>query len=720
MRGRVRTWLADPVTAGAIAGLAIAAVELARLGVARSSLVASVTAICVGAGAAVGLTLAVALALSAALDRRLAARTAPGTLRAATRALVVAAPAILVLVPVGRTMFQGSYAATLPGAGWAPLAVPVLGWLAIAAAVVVGRRWLGDGARLRRASLALAVVVGAAAVGAGNRMLFRTGYPQLHLAGTITTLTLLASAVRIVADGVALAGRTRAALVVAALAGLVVTAGWALSSAADRQVVATRADDARHLVRIARSLADVDGDGVAAILGGGDCDEGDDARHAGARDLPGNGIDEDCDGADAIAAVKKPTDARAAQTRAEWQAQPRVIDAVRRARDFDVVLVSIDALRADQLTPAAADRALFPHLSALLDRARWFQHAFAPAAGTDVSLTTIVSGRWNPFQPIAVTLFEALAAGGRVTHAVLPREVLRYAGETLLTRGLTSLDRVVTDGTRRDVGDRISAGATTDRALAFLDQIGDRRFALWVHYFDVHEHDQLALAPEVLAAVPDDGRGPGPRRYRALVRVIDQEVGRLLDELAARGRADHTIIVLCSDHGESLGEDPRLPEHHGLVVYQPLIHVPLAIYVPGWPAGVELEPVSLVDVAPTVAALTGVTMPDLDGVDLTPELLAAPGPRADDRALVAHEQDQWAVMVWPWKLLVRPADNITELYRLDDDPGEHDDRAAAEPARVKALRARYGEFPEVSMDRTVAGRRWRETQAQPPRTRPPA
>ncbi|HVV88709.1 MAG TPA: sulfatase, partial [Kofleriaceae bacterium] len=611
-----------------------------------------------------------------------------------------------------RTLVQGAYAATLTGAATAPVAVPLVGWLSIAGLVAAGRRWLTPPTSFRRASLAIVLVGGAAAAAVANRVLFRTGYPELHLAVTLATLALLALAVRAGSGGAPLALPARATLAACALAVVAVTAVRALSSAADRQVVATRADDARHLVRIARSLADLDGDGVAASLGGGDCDEGNPDRHAGARDVPGNGVDEDCDGVDAIAPPGP--DPQVERTLAGWRAQPSVQQALAHARDFDVIIVSIDALRADQLPPAAADRAAFPHLSALLERSRWFQHAFAPAAGTDVSLATVVTGRWNPFQAIGVTLFEALADGGRVTHAVLPREVLRYAGETLLTRGLSSYDRIVTDGTQRDVGDRISARDTTDRAIAFLDRVGDSRYALWVHYFDVHEHAQLDVPADLLAAVPDDGRGAVARRYRALLKVVDGQIGRLLDELEARGKADRTIIVLCSDHGESLGEDPRLPEHHGLVVYQPLIHVPLAIHVPGWPAGVELEPVSLVDLAPTLAALTGARMPDLDGVDLTPELLAAGGLRGA-RALVAHEQEQWAVVAWPWKLLVRPADNLTELYRLDDDPDEHIDRAAAEPERVKELRARYGEFPEVPMDRTAAGRRWREAQAQRPR-----
>ena len=80
---------------------------------------------------------------------------------------------------------------------------------------------------------------------------------------------------------------------------------------------------------------------------------------------------------------------------------------------------------------------------------------------------------------------------------------------------------------------------------------------------------------------------------------------------------------------------------------------------------------------------------------------------------------EWAVIAWPYKLLVRPADNLTELYDLAADPDEHDDLAGRDPARVKELRGCYGWFPEVPMDRTLAGRRWRERQAQRPRARSP-
>ncbi len=701
----LRIWLADPIAAGATAGVLLALVELALLGaLGRPPLVAALLGVFVGAGGLVG--------LSVVVTYRLAGRFGLGR---GAAALVIAAPSMALWIPLGTSLFQGSFAATLPAASLAPIVVPVAGWLGVAAATFAGGVVLRAGPAAR-IPLAVGLAVAGAALDVANRILFRSGYPDLHVTLTLATILLIAIALGLGLGAPPVAGRVRALTGAAVVAAACAAAVFGLDAPADRRLVATRADDARHLVRAARAVLDLDRDGHSALLGGGDCDEGDAARHAGARDVPGNGKDEDCDGADAVVRAVV-VDAAAARSLDEWRRRPEIAATLARTRAMNLVVISVDALRADQLPRDPAARAAFPHLSALLDSSVWFEHGFAPAAGTDVSLTSFVTGRWNPFQTIDATLPEALAAGGLLTHAILPREVLRYAGETLLTRGLASFDRVVTDGGRRDVGDRVTAAVTTDHARAFLDRVGGNRFALWAHYFDVHEHRQLEVSAAALAAIDDGGRGTVGHRYRALLKLVDGEVGRLLADLERRGLTDKTIVILFSDHGESLGEDVRLPDNHGLVVYQALTHVPIAVRVPGVAARVDPTPVSLVDLAPTVLALlgAGTAMVPLDGVDLVPQVLGAPAALVDlDRALVMNEQDQWAVLVWPLKLLVRPKDDLTELYDVAADPTERTDLAAARPDDVRALRARYGEFPEVPMDRTQKGRRWREARAQRP------
>ena len=704
---RLRAWLTDPVAAGMVAGVVVAAIDVLGLGaVSRPGLALAVVALIAVAGAVTGAAIAVAAAAAAAVRRQW-----PGRTGGALAALVAALPSLAISIPVSGALFEGAYAATLPGASVAPVVLPIVGWLGLAVAIVLGRHLHGRGA-VARAAIALVLGGGALVVEFANRTLFRSGYPTLHLGLVFVTLAAAALALGLGLGRGAASSRLRAGTgAVAALLAIAVAWGG-LRSAAERTRINTHGVESRHLARGARTLIDLDRDGSSAILGGGDCDDLDGARHVGAADVPGNGQDEDCDGTDAVPPPPPVEDTARTASLTAWRADPAVVAQRARLRDASLILISVDALRADHVT--AGDPTV-PRLDRLLRESVFFTHGLSPAAGTDVSMATVTTGRWNPFQPVTTTLAEALTASGRTTHAILPREVLRYAGETLLTRGWGSVDRVVTDGAQRDVGDRLTAAVTTDRALGFLDRVGDGRFALWVHYFDIHEHAQLAI-PEPLLAAVTNATTATDRRYRALLSNIDAQIGRLLDELERRGRADDTIVVLFSDHGESLGDDPRLPDRHGLVVYHALTHVPIAVRGPGIAPATLDAPAALIDLAPTLLGLLGAGgMAPLDGVDLSDDVLGAPAALvARERTLVMNEQDQWAVVAWPWKLLVRPADNLTELYDLAADPGERTDLAAREPARVKELRGRYGWFPTVPMDRTQAGRRWRERQARPP------
>ncbi len=707
---RVRSIFRDQLVAGVTGATAVAVIEVARVG-GSAGLAETLLALFAGLGLAVG----AAMALSELLVDRAALR---GPLAAAVRAL----PALVALIPVGATLFEGARASELPGASSGHLWFPALGFVLLAVAISFGGRiaggWLGLSPRWTRALLAGVLVLFAVVVELANRRFYRTEYPRVHTVMVIASCAALAVAVRVACSGAAAlpwrrAVVVRAVLCVVVIGGMLLALTLGLGRERDRWALANRGADGRHLVALARHLMDRDGDGFAAALGGGDCDDGDPAISPAATDRPGNGVDEDCDGADAELIAPPPTPVATSAERAKATTALRA-----RLRHMNVLLVSVNALRADIVSPP--ELANYPALATLFGRSRRFVRAQAPASGTDVSLSCILTGRVNPFVPVAATLIEALRTSGRTTRVILPREVMRWAPETLLVRGADHVDQVVNDKKVRDVGGETTSIETTDRAIEFLDQTGDQPFAMWVHYFDVHEHQQIEPGDRALRELTGGAPEGLAEKYRALVSLTSREIGRLVNALAARGLTDRTIIVFFADHGESLHEDPRLPDNHGLYVYQTLTRVPLAIAVPGTrPAAID-EPVSLLDIYPTLADALSLAWPDdAGGLSLVGDLLPDP-PQAwlhRGRVLVMNESEQWGVLEWPYKLMVRPKDNLVELYDLSADPGEHDNLAAREPARVRRLKSLYRGFPKVSMDRSRKGRRWRLEQARPPHKR---
>src|SRR5262249_38354139 len=159
---------------------------------------------------------------------------------------------------------------------------------------------------------------------------------------------------------------------------------------------------------------------------------------------------------------------------AGWRATPDARAALAKLASMNVLVISVDALRADILAPDAPHREDFPRLVKLLDDSVWFTHAIAPATSTDVSLSTVLTGRNDPYQSVATTLPEALQAAGRRTYSAIPGEVLRYVGEVLIGRGVEHRTEVKTDGDVVDVGDHVSAAATSDVGFAAFADAGKR------------------------------------------------------------------------------------------------------------------------------------------------------------------------------------------------------------------------------------------------------
>ena len=691
------------ITAHTLAGALVGALEGVRLG--SGALALALMPIFAATGLVAG-------AIGAGVERLMEGR------RPVAAALALAAPSMIVTLPVGATLFRGAYAQTLPLASLLPYLLPIVAWLGLAGIVWIGRR-LAAGDLTSRAIVIVALAGLLGAMVWVERNILGTGYPAAQSAVAIAVIVIVGVIARVVRR-VRVNLYVGAGVAVVAIAAAIASVLAGFEDPAARQLLANRGDHGKDLVRVWRDILDFDRDGSSAVLGGGDCDDGNADRRPGAVDTPADGIDQDCDGADAAKAVAVETPRTA--DLATWRDTPAVRDVLARTKDMNVLLITIDALRFDMLAPDAPHRSDFPRLTQLLDSGVVFTRAFSPAAGTDVAVSSLLTGRADPFQRVTTTLPEALQATGRRTAMAVPEEVKRHVGTVLLHRGFDTQRSVYTDWENPNIGDHISAGTTTAEGVRALDKAGEKPWFTWLHYFDVHEHHQLKVPDELKQKVWDGGSEKA-HRYRALLWGIDRSIGRLLDDLARRGLADKTIIVFASDHGESLGDDPRLPATHGQVAYAPLVHIPLAFMIPGVEPGVRTDLVTLRDVAPTLLALVGIAnaIQPIDGFDLVPAIFDGPAelrPPAN-RALVIHEEHQWAVIEWPYQLVMRPADDLVELYNLERDPRAKVDLAPVHPDITSRLRARYAEVPVVRIDRTRAGRAWRDQQAQPPPRRAP-
>ncbi len=636
------------------------------------------------------------------------------------RAAVHASASLAATVPVARHLFDGAFASTLPGAALAPVWVPLVALGLLTLALRVG---LVAATHVKTRALTGALLLaGAIGIEWINRNVKRSELPDVHTMLVFATIVAAGLSMRLLLprrawprdpDPYVALGRL---LTAATLTAFVVSLRFGLTTSSTRMAVTTGGLHTRLLVRLYRATLDLDRDGYASVLGGGDCDEFDATISPGVAEVPGNEIDENCDGRTSEdAAVRRFTAARAEHKAdlGRFNERPDVARLLARTRDMNVVLVAIDTLRADVLADEASNRSDFPNLFALLDSGRHFRRTFAPSAGTDLSMSGVLTGQIDPFATEQPTLAEGMRERGRATFAVIPSEVIRYVGKAMLTRGLDHHERLVNDLHERDVGSYLTGSRTLELGMRFVDahrgEHGERPFFVWLHFFDVHEHHEVKLAAlrDRFGDLGDlDRRG----RYRMLVRAVDDQIGALEAGLRERGLTDNTIVVLVSDHGEGLGEDPRLPENHGKYVYNALVHVPLVIRVPGLPPGVVDHPVSLLDVYPTLFELIGGPAPDVDGESLLAHLFADASQElvSGVRPLPLNETDQYGVVLWPHKLLVRREDDLVELYDLANDFAERDDLSAKMPEQVDALRAAYAALSGVEIDRTSRGRRARE------------
>lgn len=520
-------------------------------------------------------------------------------------------------------------------------------------------------------------------------------------------------------------GRWAAAASVAALAFLTLSVHTLRVWGADQRTkyaAMTASPALQRGIAVVRRLSDVDGDGFSSLLGEQDCAPWNAQIHPLARDLPGNGIDENCNGRDGVVAPAPAADGS--------QQVPAPFD----RRDWNFLLITIDTVRYDRTTfggyAQRSKRDTTPHLAAFAERAISFAFAQAPSAGTMASIPAIITSKFfhsgialdetikpgNPpkIKPENTTLFEVMQRGGYRTGVIASHEYWNNWG---LDQGVDVYDNSI--GAKPDPF-RVVADQVTNRTLAFIANQRDK-WCLWAHYID--PHGRYVAHPDVV-----DWGGSEPDLYDAELRWTDQEVGRLLAELARMPHADRTIVIITSDHGDSMGEHNIPVGTHGSALYRELLHVPFLIYVPDAPPRKISSAVSNLDVLPTMAALAGIDISDLaiEGRSLVPEVFFG---REDRARMVFAETNypdvQRAAISADYKLIYRLHANLYEFYDLRQDPEETRNRASEASPELTTYKNALNDWLERVMyarDREFnqAARKFESLLAQPPTPTHPA
>ncbi|MFN2464025.1 MAG: sulfatase [Candidatus Dormibacteria bacterium] len=407
---------------------------------------------------------------------------------------------------------------------------------------------------------------------------------------------------------------------------------------------------------------------------------------------------------------------------------------------MNVIMVSMDTVRADHLSCLGYGRPTTPNIDAAAAQGALFSACFASDVPTQPSHTSVFTGRYGINHGIVAHFWP-----GAVFDADIPwlPQVMEAAGfTTAAVDNLVNMKDWFVRGYEyylKPRGRTRATGDTVNRlALPWIKEHAGDDFFLFIHYWDAHIpyqppasyrdrftaglprqdpvelHRLLAVSPtyelfqerhySLLGEIPSLDHVSA--LYDAEVAYLDDHVGELLRHLDTLGIAEETMIVFFGDHGENMAEHEAWWDHAGL--YDSVVNVPLMIRWPGsLPASRQDGLVQLIDIMPTVCEAAGIPIPaGVDGRSLLPLMR---GEATVDRPGIPLSECTWqAKRGWrtrDWKY-IRNYDagayghTENELYDLAADPAEQRNVAQSRPDVAARMDAALQEW----LDRELAGR----------------
>ncbi len=361
----------------------------------------------------------------------------------------------------------------------------------------------------------------------------------------------------------------------------------------------------------------------------------------------------------------------------------------------NVVVITIDTLRADHLGCYGYKQIRTPNIDSLAADGVRFEHAYTPVPVTLPAHTVIFTGTYpmlsgmhdfaaNKLNPTQPTLASVLKEQGYTTGAVIGSAVLdsRFGLNHGFDFYYDHFDFNRLQESNLDEMER-SGNVVADVTLDWLSKNYQKKFFLWMHLYDPH----YPYRPP-----PPYSEEYKDRLYDGEIAFADAQVGRLIRFLKGKGLYRNTLIVLSGDHGESLGEHGE--KTHGFFIYNATLHVPLILHLPGSTSAKTVpELVSLADLTPTVLQALRVEVPSqVQGRNLLPLMT----PRKEDEPRSLYAETFLPRLHFNWsELRSVETENYhfidapkPELYDLTKDPGETQNLFPQKKAVAEEMRAR--------------------------------
>jgi len=309
----------------------------------------------------------------------------------------------------------------------------------------------------------------------------------------------------------------------------------------------------------------------------------------------------------------------------------------------NVILLTVDALRADHMGCYGYDYNTSPFIDAFAEKASLFEFAYCTIPKTSASFASMMTGlhplvhKTKPNRDTLdlrfITLAEAIRMKGYYNIGIVDNGNL--SKKYRFNQGFHKYIEVWT----QTEGLEESSAFITDKVINFLKQNKKAPFFLWAHYIETHTpynppkdfveerppgRDINQLKKKVIVGTKHERQllrkisqeGHFISLYDGSIKYVDQEIGKIIQHIFANGYDKNSIVIISSDHGEDLGEY-NFYFDHGPLAFNAAARVPLLVYIPGKKGKKIKYPVSLMDIYPTILKTVGLVPPyEIQGQDL--------------------------------------------------------------------------------------------------------